>query len=303
MPNDHSPPLQPQQPAAALVPASLQPRTLEEAMKFARVLSQSDIIPKDYVGKEANVLVAVQWGMELGLQPLQAMQNIAVINGRPSLWGDSVIALVRSSPLCEWIKEEPVDNGWRCTTKRRGEEPQSRTFTKADAETAKLLSKDGPWKNYPQRMLQMRARAWCLRDVYPDVLRGMPIAEEVMDIPPMKDVTPQAEVVMPREKAAPTNASPAEPDQAKPTEEPRPVEGEVQTAEEQKKAAEQLARARAEPAKPSQIALIRTKAKQATITEAEIAKRFALPEADPLAGISVEMGNAILKWLANPTGE
>ncbi|MCB1048850.1 MAG: hypothetical protein KDC10_16785, partial [Calditrichaeota bacterium] len=84
---------------------TLAPRTLEEAMKFAGMLAESEIIPKDFIHKPGNVLVAIQWGMELGLQPMQAMQNIAVINGRPALWGDAVIAIVRASPLCEYIKE------------------------------------------------------------------------------------------------------------------------------------------------------------------------------------------------------
>jgi hypothetical protein len=56
-----------------------------------------------------------------------------------------------------------------------------------------LKGKQGPWTNYPKRMLQMRARSWCLRDVYPDVLRGVHVAEEAQDMPE-KDVTPAASV-------------------------------------------------------------------------------------------------------------
>lgn len=163
---------------------SLTPKSLDEAMRFAEILSKSSIVPKDFSGNPGNILVAIQWGLELGLQPMQAMQNIAVINGRPALWGDAVIALVRSSPLCEYIYETDDGETATCRVKRRGEEEQVRTFSMADAKAANLLGKAGPWTQYPKRMRQMRARAFALRDVFPDVLRGMPVAEEVQDMVP-----------------------------------------------------------------------------------------------------------------------
>lgn len=163
---------------------SLTPKSIDEAMRFAELLSKSSIVPKDFMGNPGNILVAVQWGMELGLQPMQAMQSIAVINGRPALWGDAVIALVRSSPLCEYIYETDDGTTATCRVKRRGEEEQVRTFSMDDAKTAGLAGKTGPWSQHPKRMRQMRARAFALRDVFPDVLRGMPMAEEVQDIRP-----------------------------------------------------------------------------------------------------------------------
>lgn len=181
---------------------SLNPKSLEEAIKFADVLSKSNIIPKDFAGNPGNILVAVQWGMELGLQPMQAMQSIAVINGRPALWGDAVIALVRGSPLCEYIYESDDGETATCRVKRRGEEEQVRTFSMEDARKAGLDNKSGPWTQYPKRMRQMRARAFALRDVFPDVLRGMPVAEEIQDTPIEKDMgravtTEQAALALP----------------------------------------------------------------------------------------------------------
>lgn len=161
----------------------LSPQTFEQALTFSNYLADSDMVPKDFKGKPGNCLVAIQWGMEIGLKPLQAMQNIAVINGRPSLWGDAVIALVRSSPLCESIIEEDDGRTATCRVKRRGEPEQSRSFSMDDAKAAGLLGKQGPWTQYPKRMRQMRARAFAVRDVFPDVLKGLPVAEEVMDTP------------------------------------------------------------------------------------------------------------------------
>ncbi|MBJ2303492.1 MULTISPECIES: hypothetical protein [unclassified Pseudomonas] len=162
---------------------SLLPQNIDEALRFADYLSKSSIIPKDFINNPGNILVAIQWGMELGLQPMQAMQNIAVINGRPSLWGDAVIGLVRASPLCEYVTETDDGETATCRVKRVGEEEQVRTFSMADAAQAGLKGKQGPWTQYPKRMRQMRARSFALRDMFADVLRGMPIAEELQDMP------------------------------------------------------------------------------------------------------------------------
>ena len=161
---------------------SLTPSSLAEAMEFAGMMSKSSIVPKDYQNNPGNILVAIQWGMEIGLQPLQSMQSIAVINGRPSIWGDAMLALVRSSGLLEAINEDVTESKAVCTIKRRGEQEVVREFSLQDAKQAGLTGKQGPWSQYPKRMLQMRARAFALRDVFPDVLRGVHVAEEAQDI-------------------------------------------------------------------------------------------------------------------------
>jgi hypothetical protein len=115
-------------------------------------------------------------------------------DGRPALWGDAVIALVRGSGLLDSIHEEITADVATCTVKRRGEPPASRSFSVEDAKRAGLYGKQGPWQQYPKRMLQMRARAWALRDVFPDVLRGVHVAEEAQDMPNERPMG-QAEVI------------------------------------------------------------------------------------------------------------
>ena len=175
---------------------NLSPQTFEQALTFSNYLADSDLVPKDFKGKPANCLIAMQWGAEIGLQPLQALQNLAIINGRPALWGDAVIALVRGSPLCEYIQESDDGKTATCKVKRRNEPEQVRTFSMDDAKAAGLMGKAGPWTQYPKRMRQMRARAFALRDVFPDVLRGLPVAEELMDTPTEKHMG-AADVVAP----------------------------------------------------------------------------------------------------------
>jgi hypothetical protein len=167
--------------------STLAPSNIGEAMKFAELLASSDMVPRDFKGKPANCLVAIQWGYEVGLGPLQALQNIAVINNRPSIWGDAALALVRAHPACagvrEWIDGDGDAMTAFCEVSRRGEQPQVRTFTVADAKKAGLWGKQGPWQQYPARMLQMRARGFAIRDVFPDALRGVITTEEAQDLP------------------------------------------------------------------------------------------------------------------------
>jgi hypothetical protein len=187
----------------------LSPRSLEEAFKFADMLADSSIVPKDFIGKPGNILVAMQWGMELGLKPLQAMQNIAVINGRPSLWGDAVLALVLASPLCEYIEEWEENGTAYCKVKRKGKPEDIQRFGDEEAKKAGLLGKQGPWSQYPQRMKKMRARSFAVRDNFADVLKGIQIAEEVGDYPAERDITPARQTPTQIAQSAAEKARPA----------------------------------------------------------------------------------------------
>ena len=165
----------------------LQLTNMDEAWRFAAAVVRSGLAPRGIETQE-KVFIAVQMGMELGLPPMAALQNIAVINGRPSLWGDAVLGLVQSSGNCESYSEESIgtmgedDFGFTAKAKRRDNGSTfSNTFTVAHAKRAGLWGKQGPWTQYPDRMLKMRARSFTVRDAFPDVLRGVGVAEEVRD--------------------------------------------------------------------------------------------------------------------------
>lgn len=181
-----------------LVSQGFAPVTLDEAMKFSEMLAKSSMVPRQYQGKAEDILVACQWGREIGLAPMQALQNIAVINGKPSVYGDAAMALVQASPVCENIEEYMEGEGTEnpvavCIAHRKGRSPVKVTFSVQDAVRANLWGKQGPWTQYPKRMMQMRARGFALRDAFPDVLKGLITAEEAQDYPsdqPAKDITP-----------------------------------------------------------------------------------------------------------------
>lgn len=170
--------------------------SFEDAYRFAVCVTKSGWAPKG-MEKPESVLIALQHGAELGLPPMAALQNIAVINGRPGIYGDAALALVRASGLLESYAEKEIgtqgkdDWGFAITTKRKGEEPTTERFTVADAKLASLWGKSGPWTQYPKRMLKFRARGFLLRDVYGDVLKGLRTLEELQDVPAAaRNVTP-----------------------------------------------------------------------------------------------------------------
>ena len=177
------------------------PANLTEAIQFSDMLASSNMVPKQYQGKPQDILVCVQWGYEMGLAPMQALQNIAVINGKPSVYGDAAMALVQASPVCEDVEEFFENEGTPnpiavCVAKRKGRKPVIAKFSVEDAKRAGLWGKQGPWSAYPKRIMQMRARGFALRDAFPDVLKGMITAEEAQDYP---------------DEAKPVQAKPANP--------------------------------------------------------------------------------------------
>ncbi|TDV06029.1 hypothetical protein [Paraburkholderia caballeronis] len=186
---------QPTQSAAPMA-FDLTPRSLDEAMTFAEQLSRSEIVPKAYRGKPADCLIAMQWGFEIGLKPLQALQSIAPINGKPNLYGDAGKALLLAAGCI--IEEDDIEivqqsQRARCRITRPGRPPVERTFSVENAKTAGLWNKEGPWRSYPWRQMAWRAFWFAARDAASDLLRGMGGAEEAIDIEPIeRDITPRA---------------------------------------------------------------------------------------------------------------
>lgn len=174
------------QKASRLDDSLFAPALYQHYQNVAVTLSKSSVVPNAYRGKPEDIFVAMAMGYQLGFPVEQSLQDIAVINGRPCLWGDGLLSLALNHPDCHSIIEEPIMKngavwGYMCTVTRTGHEPHQQQFTMADAERAKLIGKQGPWTQYPARMLQMRARSFAIRDKFADALRGLRIAEVEQD--------------------------------------------------------------------------------------------------------------------------
>jgi hypothetical protein len=213
---------------------------MDDLFRFAKAVSVSGLAPKGIESAEA-IFVALEMGLEVGLPMMAALQNIAVINGRPTIWGDAQLAVVRGTGELTLFEEWYEEGGKRlarnpatftdattavCRVQRAGYEAAETAFSVADAKRANLWGKAGPWSQYPARMLRFRARSFGLRDQFGDALRGLRTAEEVMDDPVeiARNVTPKAPLFTPPQvEAAPAQQPDPEPEpQSPPPSDPGP---------------------------------------------------------------------------------
>lgn len=175
-------------------PRAIVPTDFEGAWRISQAVVAAQMAPRGLDTVE-KCTIAILHGLEVGLTPMMALQSIAVINGRPSLWGDGALGLIQSSGQLEdqdehFEGEEGTDSFKAvCVLKRRGKpRPIVGEFSVADAKTAGLWTKRGrdgsptPWQTYWKRMLKARARAFALRDGFSDVLKGLSVAEEQEDV-------------------------------------------------------------------------------------------------------------------------
>jgi hypothetical protein len=189
---------------AGATPKALVPVDFDGAYRIANVVHRAGMAPASLKTLE-QVMVAILHGLEVGLTPMNALQSIAVINGRPTIWGDGAVGLIRASGLLEYMKEYYIDEDKPtmkavCVVKRKGEtEPVTTDFSMQDAAKAGLLGKAGPWQTYPKRMLKMRAR-WALRDTFSDVLKGLRLREEEEDLARSREPEAEPQQEQPRRR-------------------------------------------------------------------------------------------------------
>lgn len=183
--------------AAGGAVAGIIPQDFDQVQRIALALAAAgDMVPKHFQGKPEAIISAIMRGAEVGLAPMQALSSIAVINGRPTIWGDALPALVqRAGHHVDVEIEGDGDKAVARATLTRGDTGKQivRTFSMADAKRAGLLGKQGPWQQYPLRMLAHRARSYAVRDGAADALMGLSLGDEVQDYGPdaARDVTPR----------------------------------------------------------------------------------------------------------------
>jgi hypothetical protein len=215
------------------------PQTFEETFRISRAVVSAGLAPAALIGKKTGddaasaVAVAIMSGAELGLKPMVALRSFTVINGKPALYGDGLINVVRQSGKVAYLRTgcDTRDGkmvGW-CEAKRNDTSEDKRVeFSQADAERAGLWQSealirkqiwengnkiwkdnqpnDSPWYRFPQRMLAWRAAGYCLRELFGDVLGGIRDefeAREIAEAEGMRDITPQDHRSPPKPPAPP----------------------------------------------------------------------------------------------------
>ncbi|RWC28118.1 MAG: hypothetical protein EOS70_27795 [Mesorhizobium sp.] len=206
--------------------------------RLCKALTSSNLVPVSYQGEGnmGNALIALDMANRMGIPPIMVMQNLNVIEGRPSWASQFVIGALNSCGLFSPIRFRKVKLGeqevsyerWtgpkgnrsketvkakvvniECTAyaveKATGETLEGPTVSIAMAVAEGWYFRPGSkWVTMPDLMLMYRAAAFFGRLYAPHILNGMPSADEVLDIDDFKDITPKAETV-----AAETEAKPA----------------------------------------------------------------------------------------------
>ena len=198
---------------------SLAAGNFEEAMKIANMLAGSKLVPQQYQGHPEDVLIACSWGESLGLKPLSALNAIAVVNGRPQLFGDALKALIMKHGTIEenWDNEQGI---WTMTAHRKGFPDVTWSYGYNDAIAAGHVSynpqsntfglgarKSEAWVKYTKRMCQLKCRNFVIRDAFPDVIQGIDIEGSDDDVMQISEVQTEPVTEVPAiEQQKPTEA-------------------------------------------------------------------------------------------------
>ena len=164
---------------------------LEKLMEMATMLSKSTIIPVQYQNRSENVFIALDMASRMGVSPLIVMQNLYVIQGKPSFSGSAIASMIRSNPNFRNVEltyvgtEGKDDWGAYVTAEnvRTGKTLKGATVTIAVAKKEGWYQKTGSkWQTIPEIMLAYRAYAWFGRVYCPEILMGLQTTEEVIDV-------------------------------------------------------------------------------------------------------------------------
>jgi hypothetical protein len=160
----------------------------EHAQRVSKMLGLSSLVPKDYQNNIPNIMIALEMSNRIGASPLMVMQNLNIIQGRPSWSSQFIISALNSckrfTPLRFRMDGEGEEYGCTAWAKdNTGEVLEGPKVTLKMAKDEGWSTKAGSkWKTMPELMFRYRAAAFFGRLYAPDVLMGMGTADEAEDI-------------------------------------------------------------------------------------------------------------------------
>lgn len=162
----------------------------ETAQRMAKALAASSLVPEGFKGNMANCLIAIEIAARIGCSAFAAMQNLAIVHGRPSWSSTFLIGTVNASgrftPLrFRWSGKEGTDE-WGCRAVAKdlasGEECIGSLITLGLAKAEGWATRNGSkYKTMPEQMLAYRAAAFWTRLYAPELSLGLQTREEVVD--------------------------------------------------------------------------------------------------------------------------
>lgn len=183
-------------------------QTFEHAQRVAVMIAKSDIIPDKYKGNVANCMIALEMAHRSGTSPLIVMQNLHIIQGKPSWASTYVIAMINASGKfsqeLRFIQSgEGDDYGYEAWTISKSDN-EKLIGPKVDWKMVKAegwLSKPGSkWKTMPELMFRYRSAAFFGRLYTPELMNGLHTQEEVIDVQPISVETVNNEIKEAKER-------------------------------------------------------------------------------------------------------
>jgi hypothetical protein len=163
----------------------------ELAQRCAKLLATSTLVPKEYQGNISNCVIALNMAQRIGADPLQVMQNLVIVHGRPTWSSQFLIATVNTSGRFSALRfdffGEQGQDTWGCRAwaieKATNEKLVGADITIAIAKAEGWYGKNGSkWKTMPQQMLMYRAGSWWTRAFAPELSMGLQTTDEVGDV-------------------------------------------------------------------------------------------------------------------------
>lgn len=195
----------------------LQADAMAAAKQLADALAGTDMVPKDYKNKPGNAAAAILYGAELGLNPIQSLQQIFVVHGSPAIYARTAVALLKKHGLMvETVSSSNDAVTVRASDPHTGQSEQA-TWDIARADLAGYTS-NAKYATNPQEMLYAKAAMEVCRKLAPDILLGIPYAREELELqaPPQRVRSERAGqgIAALRQRAAASQAATAEPGEA-----------------------------------------------------------------------------------------
>ncbi|GGG04403.1 hypothetical protein GCM10007304_18130 [Rhodococcoides trifolii] len=155
--------------------------TMATAKQLADAMCGSDLVPAIYRGKPANGAAAILYGAELGLNPIQSLQQIFVVHGSPAIYARTMVALVKSRGHKLWTEESTDQSVTVCGQLRGDDHIERSTWTYERARKAGYTS-NKKYDTDPQAMLYAKAATEICRKIAPDVLLGIAFSREELEL-------------------------------------------------------------------------------------------------------------------------
>ena len=154
---------------------------VREVAKLSDHVANTDFVPRELRGNAPAIAAAVLYGRELGMPPMTSLQGVAMVKGRPSLYAETMRALILQAGH-ELHIEEATESRCVIQGRRKGSERwTTATWTMEDARRAGIAGAGSNYGKYPRQMLLARASVELARMIFADVIHGMRGVEEMMD--------------------------------------------------------------------------------------------------------------------------